>query len=317
MPREVVVFDTNAYRGIGMSTMPMIRAAERARGICAQASESVVLELLARYASDTHRKIAESSLRALVSHTVLWQFGSMIPFAQSPLRRSFLPTAHVIEAKMFAGRLSDLLVRAFVDDCDGHDGALQSAGERIREFVAASEANYGRHLFDAALGAIDLIAHEHPMLDTREARVAAVQVLRAFDPPFAAEMLALRDVDADDVGTTDLELPARTAAVLREAPVAVRFAQRQIERSAAGEIDPRAPKHANSLWDMELCALMIPDSHTRSARIFNQSPVVVVTSEVQIEQAAVDVDARHLMRTLGEHCAHIGLGALAVEKGWR
>lgn len=105
--------------------------------------------------------------------------------------------------------------------------------------------------------------------------------------------------------------------MLREAPVAVRFAQRQIERSASGEIDPRAPKHANSLWDMDICALMVPDSHTRSARLFNQSPLVVVTSEVQIEKAAVEVGARHLMRTLREHCELIGLGTLADEKRWR
>ncbi len=316
MPREVVVFDTNAYRAIGEHTMAAIHAAERRRGICAQAAESVDFELLALYAHDEDRNVAASTLRALVAHTVVWQFRSMIPFAQSPLRRSFVPRARMAEERQYSLHLSELLVGAFILSNDRHHAALASTSESVREFVNAREHEYGKALFDASARAVDLVRNRFPTMDVREARRESLEVLREFNPPFAAEMLAERALIVDDVPVTQEALSAMTATVLREAPVAVQFAQRQIELAADGEIDPRTPKHSNSLWDMEICALMVPDSHTVSARLYNQSPLVVVTTERQIAQSASAVCARHLMRSLREHCEVIGLGALADEKRW-
>jgi len=68
--------------------------------------------------------------------------------------------------------------------------------------------------------------------------------------------------------------------------VAAQFTDRQFIETTARRIDPRLPQHANSLWDMEICALIGPAFAIRDHRRFNRAPVVVVTAERQIMAAA-------------------------------
>ena len=142
MPREVVVFDTNAYRSIG-KLLPTIKHAERERGICAMVSDSVALELMARFVDDdeAERGRAGSALRALIAHAGLWRYGQMIPFAASPFARSFLPQ-QVLARKHLANGLSQILTTAFEDSAATTE--FVEACAEAATFVSERERGYGR-----------------------------------------------------------------------------------------------------------------------------------------------------------------------------
>ena len=122
--------------------------------------------------------------------------------------------------------------------------------------------------------------------------------------------------DGLDESSSDKELAAEAAWMLEHAATTIAFAHRQILMAAGGEIDPRRPTHANSVWDERVCALIDQRARLSPQSLFHGAPLIVVTSETQILTAATVAGHRSRVRSLGEHCETIGLRDLAITKGW-
>jgi hypothetical protein len=312
MPREVVVFDANVYRSIGRQTLSTIKRAELNMGIVAQAADSVAWELLARLgAADAKSSSAEAAIVALCEHTAIWDFGQIIPFSQSPLHQALIRQDERTLQNERGWHLGSLLLRiAGGDRCEAQVSA-------ISEHARQQEHKYGSQLFVASSRARAVVADHEELSDPREITQSARALLLGLGDRFAAEILAMRILDAQRVENNEATLADMTDFVLGSAPVTARFVFGQALRSATLEIDPREPTHANSLWDAHLCALIHRTAHVRAtATQYAAADVRVVTSDREILRSADEVGLRDCVFSLGEHCDRIGLGDLREVKRW-
>ncbi len=318
LTREVVVFDTNVYRAIGAPGIVQIRDAERAQGVGALASQHVAIELMARLVGleEGDRKRAMSALRALTSHSAMSRDGRrMVPFVQCPLKRLFLSAFNADREEALVRWLSFALADSFGWEGQAFDAGFLQACQLAAELVGARESRYAKAHADAAGEAMSLMKGACSVSDERARQLAAAHIHKNC-PDFAAGFLAMHIVDQKGGDAQNDDLAPHVARIKSEAPVVAYFANRQFERSASGEIDPRKSKYSNGVWDMQFSALIHPQARMGEGSLFHNASLVVVTMDREIRRAAADGGAGERVRSLREHCTEIGLSDLAERRGW-
>lgn len=315
MPHEIIVFDTNALRSIGSTHAQSFVAAHRQRSIVSVTSKYVAFELVSAAAGPDPQDSdsARHAIYALTQLTQCYDGRAFIPFTQSPLEQRVLTREQRQADDQLVRRLGHLLLEIAANDGPALDPDLRVAAAEVREMVLVRERKYGEALYEAGRMAVALMREYANVTSTREAQKATMRYLRERGGPFTAEILALFRPHLDEKSSAD-ELAPEVEWMLENAATAVAFIHQQVSLSAGGEIDPRQPTHANSVWDARVCALV--DKRARLASIYGGAPLYVVSSERQIVNAATSAGERERLRRLGEHCRVIGLGDLAHAKSW-
>jgi len=317
MPREVVVFDTNALRSVGRRHVDELLGAHRRHSIASLASMVVALELISAIGC-ADRVEAVSGLNgvaALTRLTQLWDHGTYIPFVRSPIDQRLVAFNSSRSDEEFVRWLGTLLLRL----ADVHELPLEpelaDACGKIRDWVLAREAAYGASLAKAAADSNELMKAHAQLASGREAQLATMRFLRDRGNAFTAEILAMFHPHIDEDSPESIIGP-EAEWMLEHAGTSIAFIHNQVVLSAGGEIDPSKAKHANSVWDSHVCALIDHRALLRADNVLFGAPVYVVSSERQIVRAAEASGARGRLRRLGEHCSRVGLGRLAAEKQW-
>ena len=312
MPREVVIFDANAYRAVGAQNINAIRTAERAHDIVAQASDRVVIELLAAVGRSLDRPGAQiSAVQALTRHCVLSDGRSFIPFAISRFHQAY--TAPHPHMRLMASALGTTLLRCFLGDArDFH-----AVSTDMRRYVRREECRFAIAMVRARTAAWELVSNDHPELLTASRATIAARHFREVGVEISRRTLGLLLSESHDRELTESEALTASAFVADNAPVAVAFLNDLIEQVILGQISPSDAKHANGLWDTHFCMLAHRDARVReTSPFFNGSPVTVVTSDRGIRRAVVSAGHGEIVRSLGAHCRRIGLDALADARRW-
>jgi hypothetical protein len=317
MPREVVVFDTNALRSVGRRHVDDLLVAHRQHSVASLASMVVALELISAIGSaDPVDAVSGlNGVAALARLTQIWDHGTFIPFVRSPINQRLMAFDNARSDEEFVRWLGGLLLKLADVQRLPLEPELADACGKIRDWVLAREESYGASLSKAAAdGAALMKAHTHAASD-REAQLATMRFLRDRGNAFTAEILAMFNPHIDE-NSPDAVIEREAAWMMEHAGTSIAFIHNQVVLSAGGEIDPSKAKHANSVWDSHICALIDQRALLRAENVFFGAPVYVVSSERQIVRAAEASGARGRLRRLGEHCVRVGLGELAAEKKW-
>jgi len=315
--REIVVYDTNAYRSIGRRHLDAVQRAQREHSVVPVVSKFVAFELISACYGDTARDAmgAWHGLHALARHTQLWDGRPYIPFTQSHIEQRVLSPAARRDDAAMVSRLGQLILQLAECATPPINGPLAEASREIRTYVLEREAAYGDALHEASQMAAALMLEQSEAGTDREAQLGAMRFLRKRGDGLTAEIFAMLGEGFDE-DSPDVALAREATWMQQHAATAIAFMHHQIVLAAGREIDPRQPRHANSVWDARVCALIDLEAKLSADPRFNGAPVFVVTSEAQILAAAQAAGHRSRVRSLGEHCDRIGLAALAQIQGW-
>ncbi|MBY0489928.1 MAG: hypothetical protein K2R93_08835 [Gemmatimonadaceae bacterium] len=317
MPREVVIFDTNALRSVGRRHVDELVAAHRKHSIASLASTIVALELISAIggADPVDAVAGLNGVVALTRLTQIWDHGTYIPFVRSPIDQRLVAFDNTRSDEAFVRWLGTFLLRLAEVQKLPLEPELAEACEEIRAWVLAREEAYGASLAKAASDGAELMKAHANVESDREAQLETMRFLRERGSTFTAEILAMFHPHIDEDSPESILAP-EAEWMLEHAGTSIAFIHNQLVLSAGGEIDPSKSKHANSVWDSHVCALIDHRALLRPGNVFFGAPVYVVSSERQIVRAAEASGARGRLRRLGEHCARVGLGGLAAEKRW-
>lgn len=304
VPRQLVVFDTNVYRGTPPARFADACARARDASVVAVASPWVVLELLQHLADPEDQDFGPCwrGLSRLREHTRMW-CGSRacIPFigdASEALAYEWFGAQDGSAAEVCA-QLEPIVSRA-VELGDPHAVELAECAVNARAFVTSAKAAYGLDL-QRGMELLKSIVDDagQPMADRVRRRLAR-EHYGSNGLAYAAETIALgiarrarSEIEQDRIASC----VSRTLEVAR---VAVTFLDHELQQLTDDQLDPAKPERLNSLLDLQLCFLASPAVRVDEHALLNDSPLMLVTNDRRIGDAAAEAGHGDLVRTLEE-----------------
>ncbi len=302
MPRRIVVFDTNVYRGTPPARFAGTCTRGRDASVVAMASPWVVLELLQHLADpeDPDFGFCWCALSRLREHTRMWDGSrACIPFigdASEALAYEWYGSRDR-SAKELCGQIEPIIANA-IDEGDPHACELAECAVHVREFVSTAKGSYGLGLKRGMELLKTLAADANEPMADRERRRLARGHYATDGPDYAAETIALgiarragREVNCD-------QLAKQVSRTLEVARVAVTFLDRELRQLADDQLDPTKPENLNSLWDLQLCFLVSSAVRVDERALLNDAPLLLVTNERRIRNAATEAGHGDLVLTL-------------------
>lgn len=294
MPSIVTVCDTNCYRKIPPSDWERLREHEAKAGIVPMVNFWSTMELAAHLLDSDPRTVTVCH-RALKS---LWTHCRMpvddqedLPFAgdsESQLALTLfgiVPPGRIAEASLYGYAIR----RLAADDRDQAIADVHDILLGLRRHRDATEADFVADmqrvvaLIDpSAPGWLPFARSE----DAQKRRDFLTRIRSKEGHPYMAEALVRKAADLVGVHVNDEAVRARTHYVLTNFPTPIFFYDSLLEKMVESGIDFTRDKHANSIWDLQLCFYALPDATVADA------PVVLVTDEGAIRAAAVRAGAR-------------------------
>jgi hypothetical protein len=286
MPVLRAVFDTNVYRKLTPERASLLRALERAQSVVALAAYYPTLELGARLADSTHHDyvIIRRAFGAMWQHTHLYDgFRLIVPMfndwdtqlTMGLFRRRIVTRDREMDV------LAYCLGRAGRDPSEALTPDLSEAFAAMAEQVTEREASFAAQM-RAIVAALDPAAAGWlPHALDSDARRSTLSHLRSDD---VMTMLARSraTASAELAGTTmsEEDVSAAARSILTAFPTALRFFRDLLIGMVESGINFSKPQHANSIWDVNLAAVVSPSSSSGGV------PTVLVTDERKFHTAA-------------------------------
>lgn len=283
VPRLIAVLDSNIYRGRGVEAFEALKSDEDRCGVLPMANFWSVMELASHLldpANDPARGVCMRAVQRVWKHC---HWNNELPFAGDSESQMALTLFGV---SLAGRRESASLVSGVVKEISekGLEGLVNDVLETVKKLRAhrdqverqfASDMEAVVRVLDPNASAWQPWPNEP---EKRKAFIKAVQDGKGL--PFLAETLVLKA--ADDAGwkPSRQEVEGRARFVLENFPTPLVFYDLQVTKLVQSGADFSKSKHANSIWDMQLCYYALPDATILGF------PVLLVSDEGQIHEAA-------------------------------
>ena len=310
IPKAVAVLDTNVYRGTSASVFPSLRVDEERAGVIPMANTWSVMELLAHLSdpADPARGPCLSAVRKMWDHC-RWAGPNALPFAgdsESQMTLSLFGTSiagRPQEAALMGYVVQELAKDSFATARPGLQDVLDGLKQHrddIEQGFATDMQSVVRSLDPTSTG-------WQPWPNDSAKRAEFLQAVKAGQGlPLLAEALVIKASEAVGATPAEDEVKSRAQFVIDHFPTPLHFYDLQITKVVQSGIPFTQGKHANSIWDMQLCFYGIP-----GATILHL-PVVLVTNERSIHQAAGLAGASTRVKDFATYQTQVSSGSLIL-----
>jgi hypothetical protein len=283
VPRLIAVLDSNIYRGRGAEAFEALKRDEDRCGVLPMANFWSVMELASHLldaADDPARGACMRALQRLWEHC---HWNNELPFAGDSESQMALTLFGVSlpgrreSASLVSGVVKEIAAKGFEGLVNGVletvKGLRAHRDQVEREFASDMEAVV--QVLDPKASAWQPWPNEP---EKRKTFIKAVEAGRGL--PFLAETLVLKAADASGQKPSRPEIEDRARFVLENFPTPLAFYDLQVTKLVQSGAHFSKSKHANSIWDMQLCYYALPDATILGF------PVLLVSDEGQIHEAA-------------------------------
>lgn len=313
MPSVITVCDTNCYRKLPPMDWEGLREHEAKAGIVPMVNFWTTMELAAHLLDDDSRTLeaCHRGLRSLWAHCRM-PVGDRedLPFAgdsENQLAYTLFgisPPGRRQEASLY-GYAIRRLASGTLDEAmdDVHDILVEL--RRHRDVVEADFADDMQQLVTlidpTAPGWLPFAKPEDA--DKRKAFLGRIRAKEGHS--HMAEALVRKAADLAGVDVADDALRERAAYVANNFSTPIFFYDSLLAKMVESGVDFSRNKHANSIWDLQLCFYALPEASIANA------PVVLVTDEGQIKAAAVRAGAGERVLSTTEYFDIVREGQLS------
>jgi hypothetical protein len=301
MPRLALVLDTNIYRTLSTPEMAMLSAALRANSVIICASFWTVMELGAHLADP-----ADPDLRRChVALKALWDHATQYDGSRQSLRivaDSDSQLALTLFNRSLPGRQAEAdkytyLVETLANSATGDiPTSVQPMLAELRRHRDEIERMFANDMEAVIRGIDPRSTGWQPFPNDPARRKQELDSARAGSTlPFVAAAMLMRASLA--LGTTlsdEQEMKNMIKYLLDVFPTPAHFYNALLIKSVESGIDYSKGKHANSIWDYQLCFYALAGASTHGI------PLALVSNERAVKAAATSAGAADCMMNLQE-----------------
>jgi hypothetical protein len=300
MPRLAVVFDTNIYRQLSAEAGTELAQEQAACSVIALANFWSIMELGAHLcdSEDPHRRICHRALKAIWAHCTQYD-GSALSLrlagdSDSQLALSLfnapLP-GREDQTRLYAQLVEQLATAEIGIVPEGMAQHLDS----LRDHRDAVESQFTSDMQEAIRSMDPSASGWRPWADDADARRAHLKAVKSGKGLIhLAAALVVRAARSVGVELTEEAMHSRADYVLANFATPLLFYNGMIRKTIESGIDYSVGKHANSIWDMQLCFYALNDASVAGI------PIALVSNEKAIHAAAREGSAADRVMTLTE-----------------